>query len=73
MFGCDLQGFGHLGGWFSGAIFLLAGALITYLVLRCARKSPLSADRTDSLKILKMRLARGDISLEEYNTLKTVL
>ena len=73
MFGCNLQGFAHMGGWFSGAMFFLAGSLIVFLILRFTRKAAPGMDRIDSLEILKARLARGEISLEEYNTLKSVL
>ncbi|MGJ3522444.1 SHOCT domain-containing protein [Nitratidesulfovibrio sp. D1] len=38
-----------------------------------SRRSGSASDSSDSLKILKERLARGDITLEEYNTLKNVL
>lgn len=73
MFGCYIDGFTHWGGWFFGPIFLLAGVLIAWLVLHGAPKKPRNTDRNDSMQILKARLAKGEISLEEYNTLKSVL
>lgn len=73
MFGCNLDGFVHWGGWFTGAIFLLAVFFIAWLGLRFTRKKTLDSDRLDSMEILKIRLAKGDITLEEYNTLKSAL
>lgn len=32
-----------------------------------------AADRVDSLEILKLRLARGEITIEEYNALRGAL
>ncbi|MDR3045930.1 MAG: SHOCT domain-containing protein [Desulfovibrio sp.] len=36
-------------------------------------RSKYASDSSDSLKILKDRLARGEITLAEYDTLKNVL
>lgn len=73
MFGCTLDGFAHWGGWFTGAMFLLAGFLLTGLALRLGKKKPLNTDRIDSMEILKTRLAKGDITLDEYAALKSAL
>lgn len=73
MFGCTMEGFAHWGSWFTGVLFLGAGSLVTYLIVRARKEKPINTDRIDSMEILKARLARGDISLEEYNTLKTAL
>lgn len=69
MFGRMLEGFHGI-----GLIIFLAVAV--FLIYRFSRKhqAPLSnLDRRDSLEILKIRLASGDISPEEYNKLKSVL
>lgn len=73
MFGCAMEGFAHWGGWFTGALFLAAGSLVTLLIVRARKEKPINTDRIDSMEILKARLARGDISLEEYTTLKAAL
>ena len=73
MFGCTLGGFGHWGGWFTWAIFLMGGVIITWLVMRSSREKPKNTDRIDSMEILKIRLAKGEITLDEYNTLKSAL
>jgi len=73
MFGCNFYGFAHWGGWFSGVLFLGAVLLVVWLILRTRNNRPVNTDRSDSLEILKMRLAKGEISLEEFNTLKEVL
>lgn len=73
MFGCNIGGFAHWGGWFPGIGFLLASAFVAWLAIRLTRKKPCNTDRVDSLAILKMRLAKGEITLEEYTALKSVL
>ena len=66
------------GGWMIGhslwGLLLVAvvGALL-WAAFRPRRSSGSSADRADSLEILKLRLARGEIGIEEYNTLKSML
>jgi putative membrane protein len=76
-------GGGWGGGFFPGNLWslLLWGlviVLLVYLATRLFRTGtghPLSAsrDRDDSLSILKTRLARGEISTEEYTQMKKVL
>ncbi len=66
------------GGWMGHSalwIILLAvgAALAIWCLFRKGRCGNPSADRLDSLEILKSRLARGEITIEEYNTLKGVL
>lgn len=73
MFGCTLAGFGHLGGWFAWPLFLLAGVLIAWLAIRAFKEKPKNTDRMDSMEILKYRLAKGEITLDEYKTLKSAL
>lgn len=71
------------GGFFPGHFWglLLWGlviVLLVYLVVRLFRPGThqavsASRDRDDSLTILKTRLARGEISTEEYAKMKQVL
>lgn len=66
------------GGWMIGhslwALLLAAGiGALVWAVIRPRRPPGPAADRADSLDILKLRLARGEISIEEYNTLKSML
>ena len=68
--------FGHMPGGFHGAglvIFLVVAVFIIYRFIRKPQAPHSDLDRRDSLEILKMRLASGDISPEEYNRLKSVL
>lgn len=74
MFECNLGGYAHWGGWFTAVAFLLAGSFIAWLILHFGKpKKPLNADRIDSMEILKLRLAKGEITLEEYTILKSTL
>lgn len=66
------------GGWMAGhflwGFLLLAGVVLLVWSIarpRCRKNS--TADKRDSLEILKVRLAKGEISIEEYNTLKSML
>lgn len=67
-----------LGGWMMGhslwGILLLAGlGALIWTMLRNRREGNSAADRSDSLEILKLRLAKGEITIDEYNTLKSIL
>jgi putative membrane protein len=87
MWGCDyipfLNGNSWNGGLISGSIFylLIWGVVILLFVYAAARifktvaedKSARHRDRTDSLAILKVRYAKGEISSEEFNKMKQVL
>ena len=87
MWGCDyipfLSGNSWNGGLISGSIFYLLvwGVVILLLVYAAVRifktvtadKSVRHRDRTDSLVILKVRYAKGEISSEEFNKMKQVL
>ena len=87
MWGCDyipfLSGNSWNGGLISGSIFYLLvwGVVILLLVYAAVRifktvtadKSARHRDRTDSLAILKVRYAKGEISSEEFNKMKQVL
>ena len=71
MYGC---GIGSIMGWGSGMTQLMFMILIVSLAaVFISRMLPLqrkNMDSTDSLSILKRRLASGEISLEEYEKLK---
>jgi putative membrane protein len=66
------------GGWMSGpsllGLLILAGiGMLLWNALKPGRHPGPSADKADSLEILKLRLAKGEISIEEYNTLKSII
>ena len=53
---------------------MLAGAAVTWLgMVFSKKKSNINADRLDSMEIIKSRLAKGEISIEEFNVLKKIL
>ena len=61
-------------GWVLGIVVLL---LIIYLIFQVIKSfipdSNAASDKNDSLGILKNRLARGDISQQEYQQMREVL
>jgi len=66
------------GGWMIGhslwGFLLLAGlGVLLWAAFRPRRTPGPKADRSDSLEILKLRLARGEITIEEYHTLKSMI
>lgn len=73
MFGCDLPAFSHWGGWLVAVLFFGAGALLTYALSGKQKRVNRNADSMDSMEILRARLARGDITVEEYTALKAAL
>ena len=87
MWGCDyipfLNGNSWYGGFFPGGILylLICGFLVFLFVYAAARifkaittdKSGSHRDRTDSLTILKVRFAKGEISTEEFKKMKQIL
>ncbi len=82
MWGCNYSGAG-LGHWFFGGGIIGVGLtaliiiLIVSLVLRLMRGNQQNnfqnSDRLDSLMILKNRLAKGEITEQEYKKIKDVL
>ena len=76
MWGCGPK---YVGSW-SGTTPVIATIVIVALAL-CLLRAFLPrgrsrgrhADREDSLRILKTRLARGEVSYEEYRRMKEVL
>jgi putative membrane protein len=84
MMGCDYLPFSSwMGGGFAGGIFsLLLWGLIIFLVVFFiiklfgsinSGKSGQFRDKNDSLEILKMRYAKGEINQDEYVKMKSVL
>ena len=73
MFDCDLPAFSHWGGWLAAILFFGAGALLTYLLSGKRKRMNRNADCADSMEILRARLARGDITVEEYTALRATL
>ncbi|MFO7749860.1 MAG: SHOCT domain-containing protein [Desulfobacteraceae bacterium] len=80
MLGCNytMAGMGH---WFSGggllwlAVMIFIVATIITLVYRFFKSGPLleNSDKSDSLKILNARFARGEIDEQEYWKKKEIL
>jgi putative membrane protein len=56
-----------------GILLLMGLGVLIWTMLRNRREGNSAADRFDSLEILKLRLAKGEITIEEYNTLKSIL
>lgn len=80
MWGCSVAPFTGWGmGWGGGMgilACLLLLALLVWLAVRAftpRRTEGRTADRSDSLEILKSRLAKGEITLAEFDTLKKAL
>ncbi|CAK7041783.1 MAG: hypothetical protein DELT_02856 [Desulfovibrio sp.] len=73
MYGHDFVGLSHGGMWFLGFALVAAGSVGTLLALKLLKKPPQNTDRIDSLEILRTRLAKGDISIEEFNAIKATL
>lgn len=80
MWGCTYNGAG-IGHWFFGGgimgllIMTLIIILIATLVINLIRsnKAVRKNDTTDSLNILQMRFANGEITEQEYKKMKSVL
>ncbi len=84
MWNCNFFPFsGRWGGGFTGDILslLIWGGivlLLIYLVIMVFRKlgsnpTTSSRDRADSIDVLKMRFAKGEMSQEEFNKMKQIL
>ena len=71
MYGCDI---GSVMGWGRGMTHLMFMIVVVSLaaifISRVMPQRKNNMDSTDSLSILKRRLASGEISLEEYEKLK---
>ena len=76
MWSCMSNFGGHPWG-FGTIFFLIILGLLAYAVIRAVNghkdtRNHLN-DRNDSLEILKIRLARGEIDVEEFERLKSYL
>ena len=71
MYGCGIE---NIMGWGNGMTHLIFMILVVSLaavfISRMLPQQKRNMDSTDSLSILKRRLASGEISLEEYEKLK---
>lgn len=68
-----LSGFGPFGG-IMGVLLIIVLIGLIYKLFRESRPGTNAAsDKHDSLKILKARFARGEISLEEYQRMREFL
>jgi putative membrane protein len=81
MLGCNYMGSG-MGHWFFGGgiigfgITILILALIVHLLVqlyKSGKKRTQRADTMDSLKILKTRYAKGEITEQEYKKMRDIL
>lgn len=78
MWGCNYIPYAPgWGGWIPMVFWLLILGGIALLAFKVFCGKPKNgnrdADRNDSLEILKTRLVKGEINIDEYNTLKNVL
>ena len=67
------MGFGPFGGLLSLLLFILAMYLIFKIVRSFIPNSKATSDKNDSLRILKIRLAKGEITQEEYSRMYEIL
>lgn len=80
MWGCTYNGVG-IGHWIFGGgimgflVMALIAILITTLVIKLIRSSKAvrKNDTIESLNILKIRFANGEITEQEYKKMKSVL
>lgn len=72
---CGGFNMGHIGGYSIFNILLLIGivVLIYVLIRKNWTKNDKSSGSDDALQLLKKRLARGEISTEEYKDMKDTL
>lgn len=74
------RGYGMMDGWFGGGIFMLiigviiiVGGFFLIRMLMNRSKSIVRNSENAALEILKQRYARGEISHEEFEKMKTNL
>jgi putative membrane protein len=82
MWGCDYSGTGY-GHWFLGGgvigfatmvlLIIIVAALIFKLIKSNQYKGSGNLDKDDSLMILKMKFAKGEINEQEYQSKKEIL
>jgi putative membrane protein len=68
-----IMGFGPFGGILSILFFVLMIYLIVKIVRSFFPPQRASLDKKDSLRILKNRFAKGEISQEEYSRMYEIL
>ncbi len=73
MFGCSYGPFLGWHGWWGVFAVMAVIAVAAYCIVRHGGAKRRTADCTDSLNILKRRLAEGEITVEEFTTLKQYL
>jgi len=67
-------GFGYgFGGIFMGILFLIIIGVVIYFIVHATKTKGSGFGGESALDILKKRLAKGDISKEEYNKIKNDL
>ena len=73
---CTIYGFQFPGGWLWPTLILLglAAAVLLFRLLRSGRRPDFRrgavADRDDALRILRLRLAEGAITADEFERLR---
>jgi putative membrane protein len=67
------MGFGPFGGLLSLLLFILVIYLLFKIVRSFIPTSKATSDKNDSLVILKNRLAKGEITKEEYSRMYEIL
>ncbi len=72
MFECVVAGLGTGQSLMLAGLFL-TGTLVTFLVLWVEERATARGHNSDTLRLLRAQLAKGTISLEEYNYLKKIL
>ena len=74
MIGCAYGSIAHWGGgWFGMFALVIIVGVAAYAAARLLDSRGSKRDRRDSLDILKCRLASGEITVEEFETLKRYL
>lgn len=66
-------GGGMMGHSLWGLVLVLVLGILIWNAVSARRGGNSVADRADSLAILKLRLAKGEITIEEYNILRSML
>jgi Predicted membrane protein len=73
MYGCSFDTLFGWHGWLGMFPVLLIVAVVAYFLMSYGNTKKRRTDSDDSLSILKRRLAMGEITVEEFNTLKQYL
>ncbi|MCA1785590.1 MAG: SHOCT domain-containing protein [Desulfobacteraceae bacterium] len=81
MWGCNYMGSG-MGHWFFGGgviglgitlLIIVVIVLVLFQLNKSGRKRMQRSDTMDSLKILKTRYAKGEITEQEYRKMRDIL